>query len=184
VNTGNTSSIKFPQWSPLWSSCQSSWLHIQRSRFDSRRYQIFWEVVGLERGPLRLVSTTEELLGRKSSGSGLESRDYGRRDPLRWARGTLYPSICIFRLRTQATEFSFSSVLVCSPSPVVWDLVCGQGRLQLPLIYSLHTSQTHYCVCSSYSVTGSGFIPSPSNGATLTAVNWMCYNQYTQCAGA
>jgi hypothetical protein len=26
--------------------------------------------VGLERGPLSLMSTTEELLGRKSSGSG------------------------------------------------------------------------------------------------------------------
>jgi hypothetical protein len=32
-------------------------------------------VVGLERGPLNLVSTTEELLGRKSSGSGLENRE-------------------------------------------------------------------------------------------------------------
>jgi hypothetical protein len=31
-------------------------------RFDSRGYQIFWEVVGLERGPLILVSITEELL--------------------------------------------------------------------------------------------------------------------------
>jgi hypothetical protein len=29
------------------------------------------KVVGLERGPLSLVSTTEELLGRKSSGFGL-----------------------------------------------------------------------------------------------------------------
>jgi hypothetical protein len=29
--------------------------------------------VGLERGPLSLVSTTEELLRRKSSGSGLEN---------------------------------------------------------------------------------------------------------------
>jgi hypothetical protein len=38
--------------------------------FDSRRYQMFWEVVGLERGPLSLVSITEELLERKSSGSG------------------------------------------------------------------------------------------------------------------
>jgi hypothetical protein len=26
---------------PLWSSGQSSWLQIQRSGFDSRRYQIF-----------------------------------------------------------------------------------------------------------------------------------------------
>jgi hypothetical protein len=34
------------------------------------------EVVGLERGPLSLVSTTEELPGRKSSGSGLETREY------------------------------------------------------------------------------------------------------------
>jgi hypothetical protein len=39
--------------------------------FDSRRYQIFWEVVGLERGPLSLVRTIEELLEWKSSGSGL-----------------------------------------------------------------------------------------------------------------
>jgi hypothetical protein len=29
--------------------------------------------MGLERGPLSLVSTIEELLERKSSGSGLES---------------------------------------------------------------------------------------------------------------
>jgi hypothetical protein len=37
--------------------------------------------VGLEWGPLSLVSTTEELIGRKSSGSGLENRDrsYGIR---------------------------------------------------------------------------------------------------------
>jgi hypothetical protein len=48
--------------------------YIQRSGFDSRRYQMFLEVVGLERGPLTLMSTTEELLGRKSSCSGLESR--------------------------------------------------------------------------------------------------------------
>jgi hypothetical protein len=48
---------------------------------NSRRYQIFGEVVHLERGPLRLVSTIEELLERKSSVSCLENRVYGRRDP-------------------------------------------------------------------------------------------------------
>jgi hypothetical protein len=50
--------------------------------------------------------------------TGLESREYGRRDPLRWPRGTLYPqklaltsltsgdfSVGIVRSRTQATEF-------------------------------------------------------------------------------
>jgi hypothetical protein len=65
---------------------KSSWLQIQRSEFDSRRYQIFREVVGLERGPLNLESTTEELLGRKSSGSVLETREYYRRDLSRWPR--------------------------------------------------------------------------------------------------
>jgi hypothetical protein len=73
--------------------------------------------VSLERGRLILVSTTEELLGRKSSGSCLESREYGRRDPLRWPRRTLYlqtlaltsatssgRSVSIVRSRTQATE--------------------------------------------------------------------------------
>jgi hypothetical protein len=40
--------------------------------FDSWRYQIFLEVVGLERGPLSLVRIIEELLEWKSSGS--ESR--------------------------------------------------------------------------------------------------------------
>jgi hypothetical protein len=109
---------------------QSSWLQIQWSGFDSLRYQIFWEVEGLERGPLSLVSTTEELLGRKSSGSGLESREYSRRDHSRWPRGSLYPqklalislasdgrSIGIVRSRTQATEFS-PSFAICWSYPV------------------------------------------------------------------
>jgi hypothetical protein len=35
----------------------------------------FLEVVGLERGPLSLVRIIEELLERRSGGSGLENRD-------------------------------------------------------------------------------------------------------------
>jgi hypothetical protein len=46
----------------------------RRPGYDSRRYQFFWEVVGLERGPLSLVRIIGELLERKSSGSGLENR--------------------------------------------------------------------------------------------------------------
>jgi hypothetical protein len=61
-----------------------------RGQRSIRRLQIFWQVVGLERGPLSLVSTIEELLERKSSGSGLENREYGRRDPSRWPSQTLY----------------------------------------------------------------------------------------------
>jgi hypothetical protein len=34
--------------------------------------------VGLERGPLSLLSTIEELLGRNSTGKGLENREHGR----------------------------------------------------------------------------------------------------------
>jgi hypothetical protein len=103
---------------PLWSSGQSSCLQIQRSGFDSRRYNFFSEVVGLERGSLSLVSTIEELLERKSSGCGPEKREYDRRDPLRWPRDIFYPqklaltllasggrSVGITRTRTEATEF-------------------------------------------------------------------------------
>jgi hypothetical protein len=65
-----------------------------------------------------LLSTTEELLGRNSSGYGLETREYGRGDPLRWPRETLYPqklaltsptnggrSVGIVHLRTKTMEF-------------------------------------------------------------------------------
>jgi hypothetical protein len=55
--------------------------------------------VGLKRGPLSLVSTTEEIPARKSSGSGLESLEYGR------SSGR---SVGIVRSRTQVTELSFS----------------------------------------------------------------------------
>jgi hypothetical protein len=75
---------------PVWPSGQSSWLQIQRTGFDSWRCQIFWEVVGLEWGPLTLVSTIEYLLGRHSSSFGLEIREYGCRDPLYWPHYTLY----------------------------------------------------------------------------------------------
>jgi hypothetical protein len=81
--------------------------------------------VGQERGPLSLVSTTEEVrvLEIKSSGSGLENREYGRKDMSRRPRGTLYPqklaltsptsgnrSVGIVRSRTQAKKFSLVSV--------------------------------------------------------------------------
>jgi hypothetical protein len=69
--------------------------------------------VGLERGPLSLMSTTEELLGRNSSG------EYGHRDPLCWPQGILYPQklaltlptsggrlVGMVRLQTKATEFA------------------------------------------------------------------------------
>jgi hypothetical protein len=65
------------------------------------------------------VNTIVELLERQNSGSGLEKREYGRRDPSRRPRDTLYPqnvsissptsggrSAGTVRSRTEATEFS------------------------------------------------------------------------------
>jgi hypothetical protein len=43
--------------------------------FDSRRYQIFWEIMGLERGPLSLVRINWGAPWPGSSGCGLENRN-------------------------------------------------------------------------------------------------------------
>jgi hypothetical protein len=67
--------------------------------------------LGLELGPLSLVSTTEELLERKGSGSGLEIRDNGRRDSSRWPRGTLFPQKLA---RTSLTSGGLSVGIVLS----------------------------------------------------------------------
>jgi hypothetical protein len=101
----------------------------------------------MERGPLSLVSTNEELLGqKKSSGSGLESREYDRRDPSRWQRGTLHPLKLVLTLltsgslsRTQATEFFLISATLVSVAlyqhttrfsslNTVLDMVCHSPR--------------------------------------------------------
>jgi hypothetical protein len=75
--------------------------------------------MGLERGPLSLVCTIEELLERKSSGSGLKSRDCGRKGSA--ALTTRHPSIRkrwhfadtddlvgIVRLKTPLPESNYS----------------------------------------------------------------------------
>jgi hypothetical protein len=94
--------------------------------------------VGLERGPLGLVSTTEELLGRNISGSGLESREYGRRNhhvaPLYPQKSALTSmtnggrSAGIVRSLTQATEFFISFI----------ELLCDQGTTGY-IMYPLKT---------------------------------------------
>jgi hypothetical protein len=79
-------------------------------KFDSPRYRISWEVVGVERGPLSLVSITEELLEQKTSNSrwgkprltavGIRCADHA----LTWPRSS-NRSVGIVRLRTKPTEF-------------------------------------------------------------------------------
>jgi hypothetical protein len=130
---------------PLWSSGQSSWIHIQRLGFDSRSYQIFWEVVGLERGPLSLVSTIEELLGR-SSGSGLENREYCRRVSSRWLRDTIYPQTAAL---TSSTGGSRPVGIVHSQTKVT-ELIIWRHQFWIPK--ERKTSRNAHsmirCVCS------------------------------------
>jgi hypothetical protein len=102
---------------PLWSSGQSSWLQIQRSGYHSRRYQIFWEVVGLERGPLKPREYNWGATWKKRQRLRSIKPRLRPKDPSRWSRGTLYPqklaltsptsggrSVGIIRSRIQATE--------------------------------------------------------------------------------
>jgi hypothetical protein len=94
------------------------------SGFNSWCYQISREVVGLEWGPLSLVSTTEELLERKSSGYSLETEitatGIRRADHVT----PLYPqklsltsptsgghSVGVGRLQTKATELLLFIIL-------------------------------------------------------------------------
>jgi hypothetical protein len=127
---------------------------------DSRRYQIFWEILGLERGPLSLVRVIEELLGRNSSGSDLENREYGSGDPLRSPRNTLYPqklaltsptgcghSVGIVRLRTKATEVGNVVILVITELYSLIDLFSSQQKKSGTWIRNknfLLNSEVHY----------------------------------------
>jgi hypothetical protein len=100
----------FPHQTP--SALVSLFLPQLRSGFDFWRYRIFWEVVGLERGPLSLMSTIEELLERKSSGSSLQNRDYGNTGSI--ALTTRHPSIRKKLALTSPTSGGRSVGIVCS----------------------------------------------------------------------
>jgi hypothetical protein len=77
--------------------------------------------VGLEPGPLSLVSTVEELLGRESSGSGLESREYCHRNLSRRPCGILYPQNLAL---TSPTSGGRSVGIVCSRAQAKEFFVC------------------------------------------------------------
>jgi hypothetical protein len=74
--------------SPLWSSGQSSWIQIQRSRVRFPGIQDFLRSSGVERGPLNLVSITKELLEWESSGSRSRNPKLTTRVPLSAKVGT------------------------------------------------------------------------------------------------
>jgi hypothetical protein len=110
-------------------------------------------------GPGSIPGTTrltEELLERKSSGSCLEIREYGRRDPSRRSRGKLYPqklaltsptsgghSVGIVRSRTQATEFSLVFKQAGTPCKerVELHLHRSMSGAPLPLSHDLYSAE-------------------------------------------
>jgi hypothetical protein len=79
----------FCRWSgaQLWSSVATD---TEVHGFDSRRYQIFWEVVGLERGSLSLVNTTEALL-EKEVAAPAKKTEITAVGMSSWPLGILYP---------------------------------------------------------------------------------------------
>jgi hypothetical protein len=133
------------------------------SGFDSRRYRIFWEVMGPERGPLSLVSTIEELLGRKNSGSGLERREYDHGGPLHWPCDTPYSqkliltsptsggrSVGIVRSRSEDTEL-FLLLLLLNKLPLTYSfttLQAGRWRVRFQTMWLdfqfPYSFQAHY----------------------------------------
>jgi hypothetical protein len=97
----------------------TSWLQIRRPVFDSCHYQKK-KLVGLERGPLSLVSTTEELFGKKvaapvykteNTALGIRHGDHvapSIRKKLAITSTTSGGrSVGIIRSRTKTMEFSF-----------------------------------------------------------------------------
>jgi hypothetical protein len=172
--------LKDPYWLPLWFSGRVPSYRSRGPGFDFRHYQIFWEVVGLEEG------TTEELLRRKSSSSGLENREYGHRDPLCWPCSTLYlqtlaptsPTrggrwVGIVHSQTKAMEFVFVwRYLTCSQEPHTGSY--EPDRCIPPHPVSIISSHLRLGLCS-------GLFP--SDFFTKNQNEFLCFLMRASCPG-
>jgi hypothetical protein len=76
---------------PLWSSGQSFWLHILRSRIRFPVLPDFLRSSGSGTGSTQPREDSWGATSMKSSSFGEENLINGRGDPLRWPRDTLYP---------------------------------------------------------------------------------------------
>jgi hypothetical protein len=153
--------------------------------------------VGLEWGPLSLVSTTEELLEWKSSGSGLESREYNRRDSSRWPHGTLYPqtlaltsstnggrSVGIVRSRPQVSEFSLVwNEMKCSLMVRCWELRREKSSGMVTFVHLEMLRKASKPVRVKISEVGTSWIKARGVTAQQTCSAmwlWLCNHSYWQ----
>jgi hypothetical protein len=75
---------KLAPTSPISGSRSVGIVHSLTQDTEFVLFSLYFPQILLSRpSPLSLVRKTEQLLGRKSSGSGLERGEYGRRDPSR-----------------------------------------------------------------------------------------------------
>jgi hypothetical protein len=113
-------------------------------RFDSRCYQTFWEVVGLELGPLSLMRITEELLERKAAPPVWKTEINGHREPI--ALTVRYP-LCTKLALTSLTSSSRSFGIVYwqtkTPPSLFFNNHSYLMKMQLPLAkHSINFSAT------------------------------------------
>jgi hypothetical protein len=136
--------------------------------------------VGLKRSLLSLVSTIEELLGRKSSCSGPENWYYCRRGlialttrhPLSAKVGTSFVDSCgrsvgVVRLRTNVTELLLLLLVVVVVVVVVLVLLHSWVQTWRD-VYSFNSNRSSYCTTTAFHC---DCIPiSPA----LAAAVWFC----------
>jgi hypothetical protein len=132
-------------WPPVWSSGQNSCLQIRSPGFDSRHYQKN-RVVGLEGVHSASWVQLRSYLKEKS-GSCLENREYFRRYPSRWPRGTLY----LRKLAITSPTSGGRSVGIVRSRTQTWSLFLVGFPIQMqrnkPFIVFSHTP-----LCSAESI--------------------------------
>jgi hypothetical protein len=132
---------------PVWSSGQ-------RSRVWFPALPDFLRSSGSGTGSTQLVSRMEEVLGRNNSGSGVEIRECGLGDPLRWPRDTLYPQKLA---QTSLTSVCLSVGIVRSRTKASWSpsIMLSSASLSLPSfrpkyspqsMFSLLQNKVQFCV--------------------------------------
>ena len=124
--------IQDDSWSgpPLWSSGQSFWLQIQRSRVRFQALPDFLSISGSETGSTQPRELNWGATWIKKVAAPVQKTEInGRGDLLPWPREPLYPqklaltsptgggrSVGIFHSRTKATKFVCFWLMICSSS--------------------------------------------------------------------